>query len=216
MGNAAGRSGATGRMSKPLVAAVVAGAALVVVVVFVAVRMGGEGPDVVIVGDSVTDDAREEIFDRVEGRPQVVAVPGARSADMLGQLEIAMDERTSAGQELEQVAVLVGYNDLTRGPFDEPSLEEMVGDTARFGCAVWLTLPDAEGLALDAGEATAWNDRLAGLVDRHDTVHLDRGWQEAVNAADGDRLLDDDLLHPSSEGIEELAEVYRDALARHC
>ncbi|CAN5762438.1 hypothetical protein BH23ACT2_BH23ACT2_01370 [soil metagenome] len=216
LGNAAGRSGAKGRMSTPLMVMVAVGVTLVAVVVFVAVRMGGEGPDAVIVGDSVTDDAREDIFDRVEGRPQVVAVPDARSVDMLAQLEIAVEERTSAGQDLEQVAVLVGYNDLTRGPLDEPALEEMVAETARFECAVWLTLPDAEGLALDPREAVAWNDRLAGLVDRHDTVDLDRGWQEAVSADGGDRLLGDDRLHPNEAGTETLAEVYRDALARHC
>jgi lysophospholipase L1-like esterase len=193
-----------------------AAVALVAVVAFVAARMGGEGPDVVVVGDSVTDLAREDIFERVEGRPQVVAIPGARSDQMLGSLETAMEERTSAGQDLEQVAVLVGYNDVGQDTFDQRSFEEMVADTAEFECAVWLALPDAEGLALDAGEATAWNDRLSALVEPYEGVHLDTQWQDEVNADDTDRLLDDDLLHPSPEGAETLAEAYRDALSRHC
>lgn len=206
-------------MSKRLVAVAAGGLALVAVVavvVLVANPMGGEGPDVVIIGDSVTDDAREQIFEVVDGRLQLEAVPGARSVDMVDQLEIATEERTSAGQELEQVAVLVGYNDLTRGSLDDAALEDMVAATARFDCAVWFTLPDAEGLALDPEEATAWNDRLASLVDRDDAVHLDRGWQEAVNADGGDGLLDDDRLHPTEAGAETLAGVYRDALARRC
>lgn len=181
------------------------------VLVVNAVRTDDQGPvegDVLIIGDSVTFMSADPIKSKVgtEGL-QIMATPGHRSTDLLPILQSAVDARGGPESDgLEKAAFLVGYNDVLDDVIEENVLAEMVELSSHFDCAVWLALPGGFGDATD--------EILRTEVDRYDTVHLDSGWAEAVEA---DRsLLKEDGVHPTGKGTDKLGDIYHSALHEWC
>lgn len=189
-------------------------------------------PDhVLVVGDSVTFLSFEALLREFgpDTDLEAVARPGFRSTDLLPLALEAMDRRAQAGRPLDRAIFLVGYNDVWRDETDHEDLEALVEASARHECAVWLTIPTAPGgeppttddvdgnlPEFDPDLAEAWNERLADLVDDHDSLHLVTDWQTTIDEAPADRYLDDDGIHPNRAGQERLAEIMHDSLLSAC
>ena len=186
---------------------------LVVAAAVVIAAAGSDEPDhidgdVLIIGDSVTHMSADAIAEEVGADGlEILATPGYRSTDLLPILQGAVDERGGPDSDgLQKAAFLVGYNDILRDALAQNVLAEMVELSSRFDCSVWLALPSGFGDRTD--------DLLRAQVDRHESVHLDHAWAEAVEADSG--LISGDGVHPTDAGKDALAEVYRDALDEWC
>lgn len=180
---------------------------------------------VLVVGDSVTfmsfEDLRDEFGPDTKLDP--VARPGYRSSNLMPFVEDAVAARERSGKELERAVFLVGYNDVWKEEVGQNRLDEMVELSARFDCAVWLTLP-----VRPAGEPPAvgdfdpelgddWNEMIADLVAEHDNLHLVTTWADAIEgASSADEYLDDDGIHPNDAGQELLAKTMHDAVIDSC
>lgn len=183
----------------------------------------GPGPDLFVVGDSVTylsAGSIQEEFPR--DHLQFVAKPGFSSTMLLPLVDDAMGADGEPGAAREHVVALVGYNDVRLREVNAPALRELVDRTAEFRCGVWLTLPVKPGGVDNANPmaesdlVAVWNARLVDEVARHPNLHLVDDWQRAVEAAPEGKLLKADGVHPNEAGQRELAAIYRSALDRHC
>lgn len=189
-------------------------------------------PDhVLVVGDSVTFMSFEAL--RREFGPdtdlEALARPGFRSTDLLPLTVEAVNRREAAGRPLDRAIFLVGYNDIWRDDTDHEDLEALVAESARHDCAIWLTVPTSPGgdppttdavdpdlPAFDPDLAEAWNERLADLVDEHESLHLVTEWQTTIDEAPPSRYLDGDGIHPNQAGQERLATIMHDSLLSAC
>ena len=70
--------------------------------------------------------------------------------------------------------------------------------------------------AFDPDLAEAWNERLADLVDEHESLHLVTEWQTTIDEAPPSRYLDGDGIHPNQAGQERLATIMHDSLLSAC
>lgn len=206
--------------------ALVAGLVALAVVALIAYLVWPRTPEhVLIVGDSVTY-LSWEALDQEFGpgtKLEPIARPGYRSTDLLPLVQEAIDARAESGEELDRAVFLVGYNDVWKDALDDDRLAEVVDLSARYECAVWLTIP-----ARPAGEAPAvgtfdpdladeWNGRLADLVGEHGNLHLVDDWADAIDgASDPDLYLEEDGIHPNTEGQKLLAETMHDAVINSC
>ena len=179
---------------------------------------------VLVVGDSVTYMSFEEL--RADFDPdtdlEVYARPGWRSTDLLPRVVKAVDDRAEAGKPLDRAIFLVGYNDVWRDQIDHDDLETMVKESARYRCAIWLTLPTRPGGKAPASRdfdpdlAEEWNDRLARLVGKHRSLHLVTAWQSSIEDAPVSRYLEPDGIHPNPEGQKLMAGIMHDGLMSAC
>lgn len=189
-------------------------------------------PDhVLVVGDSVTYMSFERLR-REFGTGtdlEAVARPGFRSTDLLPLVETAIDGRDESGRPLDRAIFLVGYNDVWRDDTDHQDLEALVAESARYDCAVWLTLPTRPGGEdpatdefdpdlpdFDPELADEWNERLADLIGEHDSLHLVTDWQDTIDESPAARYLDDDGIHPNAAGQKRLAAIMHDSLRSAC
>lgn len=208
---------------------VLVAAAVAVVVGGVVLAGGGDddatpvGPEVVLVGDSVTYSSAGAINERFAPvTPQFVARPGYTTADLLPLVRKALAASDTPAARRQRVGVLVGYNDIRLRRLDTSALPALVRETSRFRCAVWLTLPARPGGEVSTGDfvpsklVDRWNQRLADEIRRYPNVHLDRRWAEAVTAAPASELLRADGVHPVAAGQDALALAYDDALRDAC
>lgn len=213
-------------------------ASIVVVVLVVAVAVVGAvafwrrprssgprpGEQVVVIGDSVTYASSPAIFDRLVGWDDVkiTSRPFYRAADLVQPLSEVIEERTAAGDPLDQVVILAGYNDVIRDDRDPSGLPRMLRLAERFDCAVWLTLPArpggkaATGAGFPPDEAEAWNDRVREEAAGRPGVHVSDEWQRTVEAEGGAELLQEDGVHPVRAGHVALANAVGRALAAEC
>lgn len=206
--------------------AVVVGLVALAVVGLIAYLVWPRTPEyVLVVGDSVTfmsfEDLKGEFGSDTKLDP--VARPGYRSSNLLPFVEEAVAARERSGKALERAVLLVGYNDVWKEEVGQNRLAELVDLSARFECAVWLTLP-----VRPAGEPPAvgdfdpelgdeWNELMADLVGEHDNLHLVADWADAIEGADSaDEYLDDDGIHPNDAGQKLLAETMHDAVISSC
>jgi lysophospholipase L1-like esterase len=181
-------------------------------------------PSLVMVGDSVTFLSIGAIEDALADghRLDIRAYPGQRSNELVLVVLQEVTQRAEAGEPLDLLTLLVGYNDVLRHSEQPGEVAEMVALAARARCAVALTVPappdwaDQDDLASVQAEFAAYNERLVAEVERHDSVHLWTGWQEAVEASERGELVDTDGVHPVEAGQGRLAEEYAAALAEHC
>lgn len=179
---------------------------------------------VVIVGDSVTYASSPAIYERFAGRADVkiTSRPFYRAIDLVGPFEEAIAARREAGDGLDRAIVLAGYNDVIRDDRDPSGLPKLLDQAQRFDCAVWLTLPTSPGgrpsgrADFPSDEAAAWNDRVRAEAARRPHVHVSDEWQRTVDAPGGDRLLEDDGVHPVRAGHVALATAMSRALAAAC
>lgn len=205
---------------------VVVGGVALALVAFIIYLMWPRTPEhVLIVGDSVTFMSWEALTDEFgsDTSLQPVARPGFRSNELLPLVEKAIDDRAGSGKKLDRAAFLVGYNDVWTETVGDDRLAEMVELSARYECAVWLTLPARPGGtepaigSFDAELAEDWNERMADLVAEHGNLHLVRDWAEAVDeASDPATYLEDDGIHPNGAGQNLLARTIHDAVINAC
>lgn len=169
---------------------------------------------VLFIGDSVTflslDDLNGDLGPK---HPAYVARPGFTSSDLLPLFTAEVKKRKADGEPLEQVAMLVGYNDVLQNvaPEDD-SLGKVMTMAGQFDCAIWLELPP---IPLREDLVDRWNERARREAEEHPTVHVVSEWRELV-AADPDGLVPDDGVHPGTEGRKELTRVYHDAIRNLC
>lgn len=179
---------------------------------------------VVVIGDSVTYASSPAIFDRFEGEAdvEITSRPFYRAVDLVEPFDDAIAARREAGEDLDRAIVLAGYNDVIRSDRDPSGLPEMLDRADRFDCAVWLTLPARPGgRSADRGdfppdEAAAWNERVRAEAASRPHVHVSDEWQRTVEAPGGERLLQDDGVHPVRAGHVALAAAMDRALADEC
>lgn len=199
--------------------------ALVVLGTFVAWRTLPERhqSDVLVIGDSVTFLSAGAIEGEL-GREHVqfVAKPGYSSTRLLPLVDDAMKMQDVPAASREQVAVLVGYNDVRKREVGTAELPELVEAASRFSCGIFLTLParpggkDATNPAADSDQFDVWNVRLRKEVAKYPNLHVATDWQDSVTQAPVGSLLEGDGVHPNEEGKDVLASAYRRALDREC
>ena len=209
----------------PATVVVLAAAVVLVVggVLFYRYLTRPDGPDTLIVGDSVTYLSAGYI-DRAVGHGTfgLIAEPGYRSVDLLGPMRAWMGRKTGAGGRLHRVALLVGYNDVLRNTEGSPSLPPMVRESSKFDCAVWLELPARPGgnpsnnPKFPSDRVDLWNRRLRAEAADHPNVHVASDWKDAVERNRSVPLVIPDDVHPSIPGRRRLADAYRAALERTC
>jgi lysophospholipase L1-like esterase len=202
----------------------------VVVVAVLAVAIGAtwwsrrdDRVDLVVVGDSVSYLSAGQTERRLGDDYDIefLTTPGYTTKQELVLLRDAMSRDDGPAAAREVVAVLVGYNDLRLDTVGTDALADLVEETSRWRCAVWLTLPERPGgqassePAVSPEKVGAWNDRLAAEIEPYDDVHLVNDWQDAVHRNPEAELLSDGL-HPTEAGRRRLADSYRAAIERHC
>ena len=172
-------------------------------------------PGILFIGDSVTYMSTEELDGQLEAEsPIVVARVGATASDMLPLFEQAADKRVKEDDPLDQVAILIGYNDVLKDQVDDPTLGAFMDEANRFQCAVWLTLPD---VPLRVDQVEVWNKRVTEAAKDRPNVHVVDDWREAVGSAEpGEITTRKDGVHPTPAGAKRLVEIYTDAVHRVC
>lgn len=185
-------------------------------------RPGPPTYDLLVIGDSVSFVSGGAIETRfVDEDITFVTKPGYTSGDLLPIIDETLDQLEIPGRGEDRVVVLVGYNDVRLGREDGDSLQELMGVTAGFDCAVWLTLPALPGGepstfdGIDPDAIELWNARVTELAADHDTVHVASDWADVVTRAPAVELLEDGL-HPNVAGQRRLADAMHSALDRSC
>lgn len=189
----------------------------------IAPRPSGQVPDTVVFGDSVSDQARAAYEDEIgaDGTLRVIAVPGITTTQLRGMAQDEVARRGTQGP-FDQVAFLIGYNDVLQRKDHEASVEDLLAVAGRFRCALWLTLPEHAGgrqgpaAYLDMAAVVRWNQMVTAEVADHGAVRLVTGWQEAVEGDAEGRLLRSDGVHPTPEGERVLAAIVAGALRDTC
>ena len=203
---------------------IIAGVAVVVLGVAAWLLWPRTPPDhVLIVGDSVSFMSLPDAVKAFDGTSvEGITRPGYRTTDLLPLVKMAIDDREQSGKELDQAIFLVGYNDVWRSNPRIQDLETLVDQSARYRCAIWLTLPARPGgkppatTDFDPAGADTFNQRLAKLVCAHRLLLLVTDWAQAVDAAPADRYLIGDGIHPNQEGMKLLAQIMHYRLAEEC
>jgi hypothetical protein len=168
---------------------------------------------VMFVGDSVTFLSLEDLNgDLGEKHPAYYARPGFTSSDLLPLFREAVEEREADGDPLEQVAMLVGYNDVLQGRVAENSIDEVMALAGKFDCAIWLELPP---VPLRTNSVDQWNALAEAEAENHPTVHIVSEWRELIES-DPDAYVPDDGVHPNPKGRAELSRIYQDAIRNLC
>lgn len=205
------RTGARRRIA--LVATAVAVGALGVVV-WQRARPAAIQPGALFVGDSVTYLAASPLEEATSGDAVVLARVGYRSTDLLPLFEQAAAERSGAPDQLRQVGLLVGYNDVLHDEVDLDAQRRVMAVADRFDCAVWLTLPS---VPMHTEEADEWNRGAVVAARSFPHVHIVDDWRRAVDAAPpGELVTSADGVHPTPRGAERLAQIFTQAIRRAC
>jgi lysophospholipase L1-like esterase len=204
------------RTSPATTIALLAAVAAIVATVWYLRRPTPVAPGILFVGDSVTYLSGGELDDMMqEEDPEVLARVGFRSSQMLPLFEQTIRRRAERGGEhLQQVAILIGYNDVLQRKVEAAPIDRFMDAADRFDCAVWLTLPS---VPLRDRQVQEWNRQVRSAARSHPKVHVVDDWRDAV-AADGTRPLvtSKDGVHPTRAGARELASIYTDAVHRLC
>lgn len=178
-------------------------------------RDPARGPQVLVIGDSVTfmsSDAIIEAFDWTSNvNPQ--GRPGFRTDELVPLARQLVEE-----EDPNVLVVLTGYNDLIQGVDTSAAVREMMEIAAGVPCAVWVLLPTKATYAPEA--ARAFNQRVIDLAATRPTVHIATGWRDAVDAQPGPdpdmTLVSEDEIHPNEAGLARLAQVMEEAVSRDC
>jgi lysophospholipase L1-like esterase len=167
--------------------------------------------DVVVIGDSVTDQSKDQIVAAMPGQDvSVIGLSGLRTDELLPVIVDVLggDDRPAVG------VVMAGYNDLWQGRDQESPVEAALEATAGVDCAVWVLVPTTGPWELD--RARAFDQRVRDAAeDAGVTVVAE--WQGAVDDPDsGSELVTPDGVHPSDAGKERVAEVMARAVDEIC
>lgn len=198
------------RATKFIVALVVAG--LVGFALWLWLKPAEVADGVMFVGDSVTFLSLDDLNGDLGAKhPAYYARPGFTSTDLLPLFRDAVAERRAKGESLEQVAMLIGYNNVLQDDVESPALGEIMALAGRFDCAIWLELPP---VPMRTDLVDRWNERARAAAAEYDSVHVVSEWRELV--AQDPELVPNDGVHPSAEGRKELSRVYQDAIRNLC
>lgn len=211
-----GRVGPTRTLHPRLAVALVAVLALVAVGAWWRwLRASKVQPGVVFVGDSVTALSLPAVRSQLgKDQPVVLARVGYRSEDLLPLFRQVVDRRLADSGQLREVVVLVGYNDVLKGPLHPAALPQVVDLANRFDCAVWLTLPP---IPARHAETAAWNREVRRLAATRRHVHVVDAWAKAVAAAPPNSLITaKDGIHPLPAGSARLVSIMRTAIDATC
>lgn len=170
-----------------------------------------EGPEVLVVGDSVTVLSSEELRSRFDwaGSVRVEATSGATTEELLD------DARDGVGREPDIGVFLVGYNDLRDEDPDPESLADMVALAAELDCAVWFLLP--EELGHPRRLARAWNRNVVEQAEAHPSVHVSEQWRDLVDASEpGEYVYRADEIHPNQAGQRALGRLMASEAQARC
>lgn len=168
--------------------------------------------DVVVIGDSVTDQSHDQIVAAMPGREvQVIGLSGLRTDQLLPVVEDVL-----GGDDRPAVAVVMaGYNDVWQGAEREAPIRETMAAMAGVACPVWVVVPTAG--PWDRDRARAFDERVRDEADDA-RVAVATEWRDAVDAGDedGPALVTPDGVHPSEAGKQRVAEVMAAAVGRAC
>lgn len=193
-------------------------AAVVAIIVALAVWLWprSPGPRVVIVGDSITVFAHQDISHALGGQYAVTtsAVSGKRIDEMLPALQNDLKKHPRA------VVLNLGTNDMLQArlhPDWQAGYDAMIAMVADVPCVVLTTIstlaattptPDP---ALDPQVASQINGAMVTTAATRKNVHV-IDWNQIVHGPGGLALLIPDRIHPSDAGSRVLATEIRHAL----
>lgn len=175
---------------------------------------GPSGPRVALVGDSITDGARNEL-DAALGDAyelEIVGRFGKRTEEVEPEVAALATSTPSA------VVINLGTNDvLQRVPTERAaaSLDRMVAALGEADCVLVVTINESmtvSGTSFTDG-ARALNARIEQIADAHDNASV-VDWNAAIDDHGGNDELTSDTFHPSAAGRAVLADAYRDAVDR--
>lgn len=193
-------------------------AALLAVLLLASCGSDDEGPDVLVIGDSITDMSRDAIVDAVADDDidvRIEAVPGATSTQMR--------ERVTglAGKVADQVVINLGTNDVLGGRDPAEAATEiatLVDQHPDVRCVHITTVnPGVMTFVDDAvdEEVIAFNLGMFDIERQRLQVNV-IDWAGALADPPGGGVatdyLEDDGIHPNDAGSELLAQLYDDAL----
>jgi lysophospholipase L1-like esterase len=176
-----------------------------------------KGPEVVLLGDSITDQTKATFAQRLGDDWDVTAtgVPGDRADQRLP------DVPELASHHPMQVVVNLGTNDVIQlKPPEETigALEQVASGFSGSRCVHLVTINDLMLNFSDVGlhdRAVALNDRIRELAARRGWGIVP--WDQMVRDYNGgpqpDGPITSDTVHPTEVGQRMLADAYRRALA---
>jgi len=194
-----------------LAVVVVVGACVVIARTFL-----DESYAVVVVGDSVTAMSEAQIQATVHraGGVKVSGHPGYRTDELLPVADPLFHDRPPP----EVGVVMSGYNDILHHVDPTEAIVEMMGWLDELDCGIWLLIP-TKGV-FPADDLTRFNEQVQFVAATTEDVHIETGWRDAVDATDDhvpDRdLVGEDLLHPTEEGSQVIADSMAEAIERWC
>lgn len=170
---------------------------------------------VLIVGDSVTYLSGPSISRKLDPKYSLTidGRPFYRSSDLVGPLNEDLVRLDAMDKNYDRVVFLVGYNDVLRDDVESVGLAELMYNSERFACSVWLELPatpggrPAQNPDFDPADVARWNARMRDEGARHENVRVSDAWAQTVNAPGGEALVQVDGVHPTIKGQEALAHV---------
>jgi lysophospholipase L1-like esterase len=196
--------------------------ALLFVVVAAAVWLWprASGPRVVIVGDSITVFAHDEISHALRGHYSVTtsAVFGQRIDEMLPALRHDLTKHPRA------VVLNLGTNDVLQArlhPDWQTGFHTMISMVSHVRCVALTTISTllTTSPILDAAAepqvASEINGAIVETAASHPNVHV-IDWNQAVHGPNGLSLLIPDRVHPSDAGSRVLAVEIRHTLDSNC
>jgi lysophospholipase L1-like esterase len=189
---------------------------LAVVALVVLAKVRARGPEVVLVGDSITAQTRDLFINQLGGDwgVTVQGEPGHRSDELLPAVP------PLAAQHPVQVVVNLGTNDVMQGkdPAEtQAALEQLANGFNSARCIHLVTVNDHMVKLDDPGLPA----RIADLNGRIHAMAASKGWgvipwDELVNAYEGGPQAEGpitvDTVHPSEYGEHVLADAYARAL----
>ena len=170
--------------------------------------------DVLVIGDSVTDQSSDQILAAMPDREvTVIGLSGLRT----DQLRPVIED-TLGGVDRPPVAVVMaGYNDVWQSTEREAPVDELMAVMAGVDCAVWVLVP-TKG-PWDHDRALAFDARIREAADAAG-VAVDTRWRDSVDGLDGPDpdpdLVQEDMVHPSDAGRIRVAEVMAAAVGDRC
>lgn len=216
---ASGRSGAVPFVALLLVLAIVSAVALLIQPVRAAPPQPAPPPQVALIGDSITDQARDAFVKVLAPRTlDVEATGGKKFAEQLGVAQQAADRKPT------HVIINLGSNDVL---LDEPllvtrdALYRMV-DLFPASCVHLVTVNEtffaffAEGIVMQQ-RAKAINQEIRQLARERGYALIE--WAQIIDDAIASTppvVLTSDSVHPNEDGMRLLANAYLDSLAAGC
>lgn len=170
---------------------------------------------VVVVGDSITVVAHDDIAASLAGAysPDIHAMWGQRIDQMLPTLSVVLRRHPS------DVVVNLGSNDAIQAathPDWQRAFDQMIEMLAPMHCVVLTTvstrLDVSRGSQLVAADIDA---AIGSVASTRPNFHV-VDWNAAVHATHGAGLLSADQVHPSPAGQLTLADLIRTALDHDC